>query len=284
MRRSFAAIVLFALMSAACSSSTDAITDPEGTAEALQDCGISGLLELFATFELVGDIVDIVTGEEEPNPDITVTPTGTANEFNFTGSFDTNLDQVNDTTLSGTALFSSDPSGGFGLGDSVDITATQTGLTAATYNLNATATLTGISLTGTANFPNTGGCAINITIPVGTPLNILPGDLEFQLAGLNLGNFIEFQVSGGFMISVTRDGITLTADVDLPGSNSVDFTNVELNGVGLDDTFLTLPPTDDLITASQCMASSFFHDGRAGAGPRQPQRGDRQRGAHGQRQ
>ncbi len=258
MKRNLLLFTLCAVMSAACSSS-DVVTDPEATAELLLDCSLSGVLEMLATFGRVGDIIDEATGDDLDN--VTITPTGTANEFTVNATFDTDGDQVDDVTITGTALFSVDPTGGFGVGDSVTVALTQTGSVAATFNIVATAGLGDVAITGTANFPSVGGCNVALTFPVATPLSISDATLQQdqQLAGINaLPNFIEFQVQGFFSVVVIGSGATLNSDVTLDGSNSVNFTNVSLNGIDLDPTFITLPPGDDLAESALCMTRSVF--------------------------
>ncbi len=256
MNRNLLLLALCAVMSAACSSS-DALADPEGTAELLQDCSLEAFLAVLVTFDQVGDIIDEALGDDQEN--VTLTPTGTANEFDVTATFDTDGDRVDDVTLTGTALFSVDPAGGLNPGDTVTVALTQTGSVAATYNIAATLGLGTIALTGTANVPNAGGCNATLTFPTATPL-VIDDDrvAEMQLAGIEFPNFIDFQVQGVFSIVVIGNGATLRSDVTLDGSNSVNFTNVSINGINLDPGFILLPPGSDVAVAANCLARGIL--------------------------
>lgn len=256
MKRSLLLFTLCAAMSMACSSS-DALADPEGTAELLQDCSIAGALQLLATFDRLGDIVDEASGADQTN--VTATPTGTANEFNVTATFDSNGDDVDDITLTGTALFSKDPGLGLVPGDTLTLALTQTGTVAGTLNLVATIGDGSVDLTGTANFTGLGGCNVSLTIPVATPLVIEGGELSRarQLAGFEIGNLIDFNVQGAFSGVISGSGATLSSDVAISGL-TVSFTNVSINGIDLAPATVSLPSPGDLSGATSCMTNGFF--------------------------
>ncbi|NJN14559.1 MAG: hypothetical protein HC813_02750 [Planctomycetes bacterium] len=225
--------------------------------EALQRCGIGGLLALAGVMERLESVLDEIAGSDEDG--VTVTPTGTTDQWDFTISLDLDFDQASETTISGRITFDQDPTSGVENGDTATIAFTQApspqaAALAGTFGL--TFVDDGVSLVGMGE-ATLSGCTIAIDAPAADPLVLQFADLLEPMLQAGFANFLE--VSGSVALVITGAAVLEVTLVFSTISDEVTFTNATLAGNPIPDA--TLPIVLDAIgfrALQICVTQHFF--------------------------
>ena len=225
--------------------------------EQLQGCTEDGLGYLMALTLIMEPVIEAIADDRDV-PGLSVTETDeTEHIWSYTYVLDLDGDGVPETTLAGTIDFSADPDGGIQPGTSSvigwNVGGTEGFAGNGTFNTNyGEDEMTTLSGSGTLMIP--GGCELNITIPVGTPLNIAPNGIAPML------DLLGAEVYGAIQLIVSRGGDNLSSTLTLlMGSNTVQASNVMLNGIGGVNFEFDVELDEERLQAMfGCVEGSFF--------------------------
>lgn len=209
-----ALLLSLSLSGLACSSGGGAsLTEIQ---QALEDCSQDGVIDVVRVLGNLNVIFDVAQGDAVPD-NMTWTPTGTANEFDYSISFPRTGNGADDTRVTGTIQFSDDPTDGIALGDTATLDGTITSLggpLTGNFQLDLEFTEAGLSITGDLLLNNSDGCDFDISINASDPLVVAFGDFIPMLAV----NVLGIEVSGTLYISFSALGHPVNAVVVLtPG-------------------------------------------------------------------
>jgi hypothetical protein len=228
-----------AVAAGGCSSGGGGTQSVTATALALRSCGIAGIYNIFSLIERMGLVIDELQGTDVPG--LSVTPTGVANQWDFSIALDLNVDGISDSTVTGRVTFAQNPTDGIEPGDTATLTVSQPGapdLPAlnGTFNLQFLSA-SNVSLTGTGAVNGVEGCNVTFTLPASDPLvlEFAPGVAPSTLA-FNLANAV---LAMGTVNLTARSGAnTYVATVVFDVSNDIQIIGPTLNNAPLPDVVL----------------------------------------------
>ena len=221
----------------------------------LIDCGNNSLLEFLSAIERLGDVVGEIQGDDEDH--VTITPTGTANEFTFVANYDLSGNGFLQSTLNGRIAFSADPTA-LSNGDTAVLTFSQASSEAPTITANLSVTFfdgaDDIGLAGTVLMIDGIECNTTFTIRALSPLRF--GSGAAALAGATGPELVLFDVAGVFDVLIESDSM-IEATVTLNRSGTIRYTDVLLNGGSFDDQSVFLPPEGDFAAMTDCVIAGI---------------------------
>ncbi|MEM8882597.1 MAG: hypothetical protein AAGD14_00840 [Planctomycetota bacterium] len=245
MKRIGTALALFAvlMMGTGCGGGSD---DPVDALGQLTNCtgdGIAFLTGLIATAGVLGELIE---DDAQQNPAITITEVvGNPLAFDYEIQLDIDGDGLNETTITGRATFSEDPTDGIANG--------------------ATAVVT-FNISGTED--RAGGGTLNLEFGSGDELSVygagsldLDGDCEFDF-NIDQNTALTFGFSGGIPaislggaqlfgvigVATSVGANDLEASVTLAqNSNDITASGVSLNGAPVEDFNFSLPIDEETV-------------------------------------
>jgi len=220
-----AALVCGSLVSGCGGSSSTNIAAIE---QAMANCSQASMASMLRALYAIVGVPDFIAGEGTlPGFDISALPStdplDPPNTWDFAVVFDTNSNGIPDSAIVGKITFSEDPTDGLDPGAVLNITftiqntpvvaggAVENGTVTGSGDLTATLGVltTQVDITGTITLTDTanGGCLVDLTFPLATPLHLDFGGLATQLAA----NVVIFEFYGTIQMILETLGHMLDA-------------------------------------------------------------------------
>jgi hypothetical protein len=227
---------------------------------------------MLAFYGLV-NVPDVIAGEDPlPGLDVNVNVTANPLVWDFLIAFDTNLNAINDTAITGQVTFSEDPTDGFLPGATLHFVFTVTTPVVAGAPLD-TGTLTGsgdllatigaveeqATISGTISLTDTSGegCTADITFPVTPPVNFdFSAGVKLPKAQLAANTGL-FEIFGTIQAAIESLGYTLTADVTFTQDDQTVNVDGDIDGTPVDFDFELLPSDEVLNELFGCAIFGF---------------------------